>query len=567
MANPSQAKLDSVLVIDTSLSMKTNDPNKLGLEAVKMFVDMLGETDNQVGVITYAKKVDQTYPMVQVNTQQDKEEIKAFVDTIKRNLNFTDISQGLTEAVKMLDNRKASGNRPLIVVFTDGNNDIRGLDNRTDKDIERDLNKALESAKANRYPIYTVGLNARGELNEDYLKHIAKEAGGKAFATNDPADLPAILTEIFADQLDLKVMSLDDLTATNAFEEVNFNIPHSNVLEANISATSSQPIELKLVNPEGKEEIIPSSAITVHQSKTYKLIKIKKPMQGDWKLYVKGVKGDKIGINLVYNYDLEVMISPLSKTSYRVGEDLDAEVFLALNGENVEDVKLYDHAKAYIIIKNKLTNDEIKLDLESSGKSFKTSYTLKEAAEYEMKAVVEDKSFHKESETVLFKVEKNGAKANNPLSQAPKEEGKEQSKHLGYMIPAILLIFLGIALFVAYTVFKRTQIPLVGQVIIEIKDNTTGRMQPPQYKKLHLFKGKVSLHALLQFAPEFKSMEQIILKSRPGDKLYLYNYSEYAVEKAGRAISAKEGLELKKSDRLAINIVDAGQTILLEYLL
>ena len=562
MANPSEAKLDAVLVIDSSLSMQTNDPKKLGLEAVKMFVDMLGETGNQVGIVTYAKKANKTYPMTQVSTQKDKEAIKKVVDTIDRNLNYTDISQGLTEALKMLEGRKASGNRPLIVVFTDGNNDIRGLNTRTDADIENDLNKVLDSSKKNKYPIYTVGLNARGELNEAYLQNIAAKAGGKAFATNDPADLPAILTEIFADQLDLKVMPLEDLTGTNTFEEVHFNIPNSSVLEANISATSSKPIAFKLVDPKGIEQTIPSSEITVHDSKTYKLLKIKKPMQGDWKLYVKGVKGDNIGIDLVYNYDLEVKINPLSKNTYNIGDALDLEVFLALNGEKVEDETLYNSAKSYVIIKDMLSNNETKVNLVSTGKSFKASYQLKEETQYEMEAVVEDVSFNKKSEKVTFKVEKQGAKVSSPPSQE-----KKKSSGLGYSIAAVLVGLIGVALFMGYRIFKRTQIPLVGQMIVEVKDNATGKLQPPQYKKLHLFKGKVSLHTLLQFAPEFKVTEQIILKSAPGDKVYLYNYSDYVIEKAGRAVSAKEGLELRKNDKLNVNIAEIGQTVQLEYLL
>ena len=109
--------------------------------------------------------------------------------------------------------------------------------------------------------------------------------------------------------------------------------------------------------------------------------------------------------------------------------------------------------------------------------------------------------------------------------------------------------------------------PLVGQVVLELKDNTTGKLTPPQYKKLSLFQGKVSLHALLQFAPEFKETEKVILKAAPGDKVILYNNSAYAIEKSGRVVKANEGLELKKGDRLSINIADSGETVQIEYLL
>lgn len=108
MAATSDAQLDAVLVIDASGSMKETDPNKLGLEGVKLFVDMLGLTDNQVGVVTYGSDVSQTYPMSLVKNQSDKENIKNFVDGITRDLEYTDITSGLKEAVKMLNQRNAS---------------------------------------------------------------------------------------------------------------------------------------------------------------------------------------------------------------------------------------------------------------------------------------------------------------------------------------------------------------------------------------------------------------------------------------------------------------------------
>lgn len=170
MAATSDAQLDAILVIDASGSMKETDPNKLGLEGVKLFVDMLGLTDNQVGVVTYGSDVSQTYPMSLVKNQSDKENIKNFVDGITRDLEYTDITSGLKEAVKMLNQRNASGNSPLIVVFTDGNNAIGGVANRTPADIDKDLAAIISQAQSEGYPIYTIGLNDNGKLNEAYLE-------------------------------------------------------------------------------------------------------------------------------------------------------------------------------------------------------------------------------------------------------------------------------------------------------------------------------------------------------------------------------------------------------------
>lgn len=569
MAATSDAQLDAILVIDASGSMKETDPNKLGLEGVKLFVDMLGLTDNQVGVVTYGSDVSQTYPMSLVKNQSDKENIKNFVDGITRDLEYTDITSGLKEAVKMLNQRNASGNSPLIVVFTDGNNAIGGVANRTPADIDKDLAAIISQAQSEGYPIYTIGLNDNGKLNEAYLEKISVDTKAKAFATKDPAELPDILTEIFAAHSNLKVQSLGPITGTGNFEEVVVNIPNGNVLEANLSATSKSPVEFKLVDPNGNEQTIPSQNITLHTSNSYSLLKLARPMQGDWKLYVKGIAGDQINIDLVYNYDIEVTMKPLSQSNYGVGDQLIVEAYLSLQGNAVNDPNLYNSAKGYLVLIENQTGIETRINMQLQGQNFAGEYTLKDKGDYTVKVIVEDTSYVRESTETQIQV---GAVATTSPAATPNlnntEDTKEESNPLWlYIGLGILGVVLLIVIILALKAYKVAKTPLVGQVVLELKDNTTGKLTPPQYKKLSLFQGKVSLHALLQFAPEFKETEKVILKAAPGDKVILYNNSAYVIEKSGRVVKANEGLELKKGDRLSINIADSGETVQIEYLL
>lgn len=569
MAATSDAQLDAILVIDASGSMKETDPNKLGLEGVKLFVDMLGLTDNQVGVVTYGSNVSQTYPMSLVKNQSDKENIKNFVDGITRDLEYTDITSGLKEAVKMLNQRNASGNSPLIVVFTDGNNAIGGVANRTPADIDKDLAAIISQAQSEGYPIYTIGLNDNGKLNEAYLEKISVDTKAKAFATKDPAELPDILTEIFAAHSNLKVQSLGPITGTGNFEEVVVNIPNGNVLEANLSATSKSPVEFKLVDPNGNEQTIPSQNITLHTSNSYSLLKLARPMQGDWKLYVKGIAGDQINIDLVYNYDIEVTMKPLSQSNYGVGDQLIVEAYLSLQGNAVNDPNLYNSAKGYLVLIENQTGIETRINMQLQGQNFAGEYTLKDKGDYTVKVIVEDTSYVRESTETQIQV---GTVATTSPAATPNlnntEDTKEESNPLWlYIGLGILGVVLLIVIILALKAYKVAKTPLVGQVVLELKDNTTGKLTPPQYKKLSLFQGKVSLHALLQFAPEFKETEKVILKAAPGDKVILYNNSAYAIEKSGRVVKANEGLELKKGDRLSINIADSGETVQIEYLL
>lgn len=569
MASTDQAQLDAVLVIDASGSMQETDPNKLGLEGVKLFVDMLAASGNQVGIVTYGSEVDSTYPMSSITSQDDKEKIKGYVDSISRNLEYTDITAGLGKALEMEEQRDTSlGNNPLIIIFTDGNNAVGGVANRDYKQIDADLAKMITKARSKGYPIYTIGLNDNGKLNEDYLRNISEQTQALAFATKDPKELPDILTQIFAAHSNLKVQTLGTLQGTGNFEEVIINIPNDNVFEANISATASQDVEFELINPNGSQQTIPSSQISLHESQSYHLIKISKPMAGDWKLKVKGMAGDQINIDLVYNYDLGVTMNPLSSTSYEKGDTLEVSAFLSIQNNPVDDDALYKTAKPTLIIKNTNSGTEIRMDMTTNGQSFEGSIPLSEEGSFEISVLVEDTSYQRQSSPVAISVGKSGS--GTPASASTNGVAKNEEKGMstvliiGMVIGILALLAVGV---MVAKIIQEANRPLVGQIIVEVKDHATGRLTPPQYKKLSVFKGKATLHALLQFAPELKASEQIILKAAAGDEVMLINQSGYVIEKSGRAIKADTGVVLKKGDRLSINMADVGQTVQLEYLL
>lgn len=565
LAATDNGQLDAVLVIDASGSMKETDPNKLGLEGVKLFIDMMAATGNQVGLVTYGSEVDATYPMVAVNTQEDKEKIKTFVDGLSRDLEYTDITAGLSKAVEMENQRDTSlGNKPLIIVFTDGNNAIAGVKGRNYQQIDAKLAQILDKAKGAGYPIYTIGLNDNGKLNEAYLKNISDETGAIAFATKDPNELPDILTQIFAAHSNLKVQNLGSFQGTGDFEEVAINIPNDNVLEANISATASGTVEFKLADPNGQDISIPSSDASLHESQSYHLLKLSKPMAGDWKLYVKGTQGDQINIELVYNYDIEVTLDQMA-TSFSKGDELPVSAYLSVQGSPIDDEALYQNGKGTLIVKDKQSGTETRVDMKVNNQRFETSYDLKDEGEFEISVLVEDASYQRMSSTVTIQVGKSAVGTNQTTNKNEEEKSNPISPlvWVGLGIGVLVLV----AILLAIKKLQAARRPLVGQMVVELRDNTTGKLTPPQYKKLSVFQGKVSLHALLQFAPELKAAEQIIFKAEAGDKVLLINHSNYAIEKSGRAVKAEGGIELKKGDRFTINMADCGQTVQIEYLL
>ncbi|MEK3771387.1 vWA domain-containing protein [Paenibacillus sp. FSL R5-0887] len=564
-ATSAQSHIDAVLLIDVSNSMKTSDKNKIANEAMKMFIDMLSTQGDKVGIVAYTDKVQREKALLQISSESDKQDLKDFIDGLDRGA-YTDIAIGVEEAVKVLQNGSDPSHEPIIVMLADGNNDFNKATGRTQSESDKELKAAVEVAKKNGYPIYTIGLNADGKLNKQSLADLSNETGGKAFSTDSADDLPQILSEIFASHLKLKVVPVQSITANGDYQDVTVNVPNGSVLEANISIMSSQPVTAKLTDPSGKEVAIPSNNVLLSKSSTYSLIKLLSPQEGDWKLQVKGVPKDKIDINLVFNYDLELKIDALPSATYKKGDKIDITSHLFSNGTQVTLSNLYQDMKAVLLATDIDTGDVQEIELDNSGAVFKGTFEVKESHNYELKVRAEESSFYRESAPVQISAKTGGAATTAPSTGAGNEEPLKEasSKTLYYIIGGILLVLAAGAAW--YVLNKKSARGFVGQLVVEVKDSNTGEKTYPQYKKLAGFKGKFTLHQLLQLAPELKESETVIFTPAKNDRLLLRSGEGVTVERSGRAADASRGLELKSGDRVSVSLQTVDKTIYLEYL-
>ncbi len=556
----SDTKIDAVLSVDVSTSMNESDVNKVSYEAMKMFVDMASVQGDKIGVVAYTDQVLREKALLKMNSMQDKKDLKSFIDQLTRGP-YTDIAVGVSEAVKVLESGSEPGHVPLIVLLTDGNNSLNA--GKTQEQSDKVLNDAVKKAKDKGIPIYTIGLNADGQLNKDALERISKETNGKLFVTSTADDLPQILSEIYASHLKLKVVPLTGFTANGQFQDVAVKIPNSSVQEANISIMSNKPVEIKLINPSGQEQTIPSDKIIYSTSNAYSLLKILNPVQGDWKLQIKGVPKEKININLIYNYDLQVSMELSSSISYGPGATVPVKAYLQSNGQNITDTELYKNAKSTLLVTDLDTKKTQEIPLTTSEKGIEGSMKIAEAHDYELKVKVEDANFVRESQAAKISA-KTGAKIPSDSSSGAAEAPKTNWAVTGGWIAGVLVLLAGVAF--AYAAWKKANKGFVGQLVIEIKDEDTGERTNPQYKKLNAFKGKCQLHQLLQLAPEFAETKQIVLKPGAGDNVVLLNESGCTIEKGGRVFDASKGKELKNNDRIKITLQNVNKSINLEYL-
>ncbi|WP_235822748.1 vWA domain-containing protein [Cytobacillus massiliigabonensis] len=555
-------KMDAVLVVDVSNSMKDSDKNKISNEAMKMFIDMLSKNGDKVGMVAYTDQIIREKALMKIGSDDDKNDFKKYIDTLSLGA-YTDIAVGVSEAVKILDAGKEADHTPLIILLTDGNNYLNPNSDRTEELSDKELNEAIRQSKAEGYPIYTIGLNADGTLNKTILEKLSGETGGKFFTTTTADDLPRILSEIFANHLKLKVIPITNLTGNGQFQDVTIEIPNSSVMEANISITSGNPIEAKLFSPDGKEVEIPSNDVYYSKSKAYSLIKLIKPKSGNWKVQVKGVQKDKIDINMVFNYDLGLRLEEPAKSNYKKGDMIEILSFLESNGQKVNSPELYQSMNAKLIVSDTASNTKSELSLTNDGKSFHGEFTIPEDKKYELKVVAEDNSFYRETDPFII-----DASVMAAASAAPEKEGnKKDFPWVLYVLIGIGVILLLILAFYILALIKKANKGFIGQIVVEIRDENTGEKTTPQYRKLNTFKGKIKLHQLLQLAPEYIETESIILVPGKNDTLTLFNKGDVIIEKAGRAVDASKGITIKKNDRLKAKLNKVNKSISLDYLI
>lgn len=558
------SQIDAVLVLDVSNSMKTSDKNGIADEAMKMFIDMLSAQGDKVGVVAYTDEVQREKALMTIHSESDKQDLKDFIDGLDKGA-YTDIAVGVDEAVKVLQNGSDPGHEPMIVLLADGNNDFNESTGRTQSQSDQELGAAVETAKKNGYPIYTIGLNADGKLNKSSLEGLASQTGGKSFVTDSADDLPQILSEIFADHLKLKVVPVESITANGEYQEVTVNVPNASVLEANISIMSSQPVTAKLTDPSGTAVAIPSGSVLLSKSSSYSLLKLLSPKEGDWKLQIKGVPKDKIDINLIFNYDLELKLDAPASNTYKKGDTVAVSAHLFSNGSEVTEAELYGNMKAVLLATDLDTGKTEELPLDSASGEFKGNFEISDSHNYQLKVRAEESSFYRESNTV--QVNAGGSAASAPEDSGAangnaESGGGSPAVMIGIIAGALLLIAAGAA---AWMYWKKANRGFVGQLVIEVYDANTGEKTYPQYKKLNGFRGKFNLHQLLQLAPELKESEKLVFTPGTGDRL-IARGADIAVEKSGRAVDASRGLELKSGDRVSVRLASVDKTIMLEYL-
>ncbi|KPV61136.1 hypothetical protein QJ48_01580 [Paenibacillus sp. A3] len=153
---------DYVLILDTSESMKQNDPNKQSLQAVKSLVGQM-DSNKMVGVLTFNDSVTWVQRLTQLSSETAKSQVLAQIDAIPAPTGGTDIAQALTQAIDHM--QKESQRKGAVILISDGYSDV-------------DVDRVVQPYNLENITIHTIGMKQPNEEGSRLLQRIAEATGG-----------------------------------------------------------------------------------------------------------------------------------------------------------------------------------------------------------------------------------------------------------------------------------------------------------------------------------------------------------------------------------------------------
>ena len=403
---------DVIFAIDGSGSMKKSDALKLRLTAGRLFTEMTYSNTSRAGFVQFTNIIMDSQGLTDLSTEDSKasfrDRLSGLQDSVKGSWD-TDISLGLTQALNLLkEGDSFNGDRnPMIILLSDGNTDLPNGP-RTVEESNAELTGTLSEAASLGVPIYSIGLNYDGKLDVDYMQNIANQTGGAFYNITTATDFSKYMTDIFGNVADGDLTGLNPAYIDGRFV-TDFVIDNGSVLMANIVILTDKGVsDPQLIDPTGAVVpldadhgvIVSTDTSDENKVSTYTILKIMYPVQGAWKVSVKGEADDAVQVNLLTTYDISFKL--LNSRDPIAGNDINIYGKLVRGDENITDSNLLSGAMAICTImdnKGNIVGENLPMTYNEEKHVFICKTNLEKSGNYYVTAHLEGKdgSFSKEA--------------------------------------------------------------------------------------------------------------------------------------------------------------------------
>lgn len=331
---------DVRIVIDTSGSMKKNDPENLRQPSLALLLQLLSEP-SRAGVWTFDEQVNLLVKPDKASSDWKREAIQQSRRIGSSGL-FTNIGAALDQAafdrdLRLDPNALHDPSRPPelnpidIILLTDGMVDIHQNPLRNQAERQRILEQTLPQLQASGYRVHTIALS--DQADHEFLEQLALATDGVSAIAHNADGLMKAFLRLLDQATPAAQLPLTDnrFWVDDSIEEVTalvFRRPGSEATQL------VRPDHTKLQYTESDTRRSSSEPPDVewYRTEQYDLITVPRPMTGEWQILADMTPDSRVTI--VSN--LNLVVKPLPNQVF-VGQELGLSLSLQAQGETVTE--------------------------------------------------------------------------------------------------------------------------------------------------------------------------------------------------------------------------------------
>ncbi len=258
-------------LVDSSGSMKKNDPDKLRIQAIQMMLDTMSpdtgfalvDFDSKNKVLSRPLRIGSFNSKIRKRLREKVQKIDA--------AGSTNIASALKKAAKL---KKKDLKKTSIVLLTDGR----------DKDWKGDAGMIPENT-----PVHTIALSK--EADRRALSKLSASTGGIADIARSARDLPRIVSKLFGQASGEEVLATYEGVIQQG-EKISYDLyigDSTGRIQVQLSWPGSD-IDLALVDPDGAVHSIEDAVSQGYGKETanYDVIRLNNPDPGKWEMQLSG---------------------------------------------------------------------------------------------------------------------------------------------------------------------------------------------------------------------------------------------------------------------------------------
>ncbi|MBW9159299.1 MULTISPECIES: vWA domain-containing protein [Clostridium] len=175
---------DILLLIDTSESMKSTDPNNDRFEATKNLIKNMNE-EKRFSIYTFDNKVLEIFPMTKA-TEKTKQAALEKLESLKAPRGQTNMKAALDTALKEIQSTKQVDRNAIVLLLSDGEDSF---------DLNEKFDEVIKPFQDNKISVYTVGMAKDNNLK--MLKKISSVTNGNYYSVSESKNLKDIFSKIY----------------------------------------------------------------------------------------------------------------------------------------------------------------------------------------------------------------------------------------------------------------------------------------------------------------------------------------------------------------------------------